>query len=596
MKEGRAIQARFRRGEHKQQPEDQCGRQFAKLMSKGKTKSALQLLSNEGIGKPFHLDERIYMDGTSRSVCEILEDKHPPSQPATLEAIVDKDPEPVHHVVFYSIDAQRKKSMALRTEGARAAGPSGVDAAGWRRLCCSFGRASQDLCESVAATARRLCTCLVDPKTISPILASRLIALDKNPGVRPIGIGELSRRIIAKAVLSVVGDDVQEVTGTRQLCGGQTSGIEAGVHSIRRAFEGNNAEAALLVDAANAFNSLNRAVALQNVRKLCPSLGNILTNCYRVPTDLLWTVIGFYQEKVQHKEILWQCRCTLLLQFHSLISCSLKSNRSGMLMMWLLLVKLANLRHGWNDTISHGANFGYFVNAKKTWLVVKPEHYQSAVDAFDETSVRITTEGRPHLGTPLGSIQYRRNFVEAKIEDWNKGIVALSKVATAHPHAAYAALTHGFSSKWVFLSRVVPGLDLQILEDSLRSTLIPAVTGRLPFTASQKITSPLTSAILSGDNDYSYQIHLDQISAKLEVKSAKRECQQREIVSKSELQTLEKLCSVTYREPWSLHKSAFYDALALRYSWSPQRLPSNCVCGSKLSIDHALYCPKGGFP
>ncbi len=128
MKEGRAIQARLRRGQHKQQPEDQCGRQFAKLMSKGKTKSALQLLSNEGIGKPFHLDERIYMDGTSRSVREILEDKHPPSQPATLEAIVDKDPEPVHHVVFDSIDAQRIKSMALRTQGA--AGPSGVDAAG----------------------------------------------------------------------------------------------------------------------------------------------------------------------------------------------------------------------------------------------------------------------------------------------------------------------------------------------------------------------------------------------------------------------------------------------------------------------------------
>ncbi len=45
-----------------------------------------------------------------------------------------------------------------------------------------------------------------------------------------------------------------------------------------------------------------------------------------------------------------------------------------------------------------------------------------------------------------------------------------------------------------------------------------------------------------------------------------------------------------------LHKSAFYEALALRYSWSPQRLPSNCVCGSKLSIDHAFSCPKGGFP
>ncbi len=52
--------------------------------------------------------------------------------------------------------------------------------------------------------------------------------------------------------------------------------------------EDNDSEAALLVDAANAFNSLNRAVALQNIRKLCPSSGNVLVNCYRVPTDELF--------------------------------------------------------------------------------------------------------------------------------------------------------------------------------------------------------------------------------------------------------------------------------------------------------------------
>ncbi len=33
-----------------------------------------------------------------------------------------------------------------------------------------------------------------------------------------------------------------------------------------------------------------------------------------------------------------------------------------------------------------------------------------------------------------------------------------------------------------------------------------------------------------------------------------RSNQQRENVTKSELQTLEKVCSVTYREPWSLPK------------------------------------------
>lgn len=36
----------------------------------------------------------------------------------------------------------------------------------------------------------------------------RLITLDKNPGVHPIGIGEAVQRIIVKAVLTVIGESV----------------------------------------------------------------------------------------------------------------------------------------------------------------------------------------------------------------------------------------------------------------------------------------------------------------------------------------------------------------------------------------------------
>lgn len=43
-------------------------------------------------------------------------------------------------------------------------------------------------------------------------------------------------------------------------------------------------------------------------------------------------------------------------------------------------------------------------------------------------------------------------------------------------------------------------------------------------------------------------------------------------------------------------KGAFRDALALRYGWQPINLPSNCVCGSSLTVEHALSCAKGGFP
>jgi len=101
---------------------------------------------------------------------------------------------------------------------------------------------------------------------LSSLLACRLIALDKHPGIRPIGIGDTARRIIAKAVLYVVRPDVQEASGCIQLCGGQIAGIEAMVHAVRKAFKSEESIALLLADASNVFNSLNRQVALHNIR------------------------------------------------------------------------------------------------------------------------------------------------------------------------------------------------------------------------------------------------------------------------------------------------------------------------------------------
>ena len=47
---------------------------------------------------------------------------------------------------------------------------------------------------------------------------------------------------------------------------------------------------------------------------------------------------------------------------------------------------------------------------------------------------------------------------------------------------------------------------------------------------------------------------------------------------------------------FALHKTAFHDALALRYGQLPLQMPSHCTCGSNFSIEHALSCTKGGFP
>ena len=280
--EGRTIQYRLKTSNHHNS--NSLSQTFAKLMFSGKTAAAMQLLSSApGKGGVLHLDDTIPGSG---KVYDILKSKHPVAAPLHSEALLSDDAAstPVHPVIFDALDGPVIKAAALRTSGA--AGPSGIDAHGWRRLCSSFCSASEELCSSIAILARRLCTTFIDPEMISSLMACRLIALDKRPGVRPIGIGETVRRIIAKAVLSVISNDIQHAAGSLQLCAGQPSGGEAAVHSMREVFNNDDTEGMLLIDATNAFNSLNRAVALHNIQRLCPAFSTILVNTYRHPASL----------------------------------------------------------------------------------------------------------------------------------------------------------------------------------------------------------------------------------------------------------------------------------------------------------------------
>ena len=152
-------------------------------------------------------------DSTQETVLDVLKSKHPPAQPGSPDALIkaDADPPVVPTVIFEQITGSSIRSAALCTKGA--AGPSGIDAHGWKRLCTAFKSASRDLCHALTTVAKRLGTTIVATEALSPLLTCWLIALDKCPGVRPIGICETSRQIIAKAVLSVAKEDLQEAAG-----------------------------------------------------------------------------------------------------------------------------------------------------------------------------------------------------------------------------------------------------------------------------------------------------------------------------------------------------------------------------------------------
>ena len=214
--------------------------------------------------------------------------------------------------------------------------------------------------------AKRLCTQFVDPSGISSFLACWLIALNKKPGVRPIGIGDTARRIIAKAILMTIKCDVQEVAGSLQLCAGQIAGTEPAVHALRSSFDSENCEALPLVDASNAFNSLNRQTALRNIRKQCPPLATVLINSYGAETDLF--VDG---EAIKYSEGTTQGD-PLAMPMYALATIPLiKLLNQGANQVWYAddaaaMGKIQQVRTWWDQIVKLGPGFGYHANAAKT--------------------------------------------------------------------------------------------------------------------------------------------------------------------------------------------------------------------------------------
>ena len=148
------------------------------------------------------------------------------------------------------------KAISL-TKGA--GGPSHMDAELYRHILTSkkFKKENKELRDQIANLAKPLATECVDPYTLESFVACRLIPLDKNPGVRPIGVGEILRRTIGKCVGWVLKNDIQLSAGPLQVATGLQSGAEAAIHAMREIFENDETEEIILVDVSNAFNSLN---------------------------------------------------------------------------------------------------------------------------------------------------------------------------------------------------------------------------------------------------------------------------------------------------------------------------------------------------
>ena len=167
MSEGRTIQLHFNQKPHQRRSDKQTTKTFSKLMIEGKVRAAMRLISESSCGSPLNLDSCTGPNPTDETVREILSKKHPPAQPPRQSSLIISDAPTIelHPIHFEKIDGPTIRSTALKTDGA--AGPSGLDAAAWKRMSTSFKSTSVDLCDAVATIGRWICSSFVDPKGLS---------------------------------------------------------------------------------------------------------------------------------------------------------------------------------------------------------------------------------------------------------------------------------------------------------------------------------------------------------------------------------------------------------------------------------------------
>ena len=480
LREGRAIQKTFKSSMKKDESPEHISKTFTKLMLQGKVQAALRLLDKgETAGVAVVNDETL----------KILRELHPDSKPACEQVLMQGEIPYFDPIIFSNIDEGSIAKAAMRTRGA--AGPSGMDAEGWRRILVSknYGATGKDIRIAFAKMTRALCTREVtsseSTSSLEAYTACRLIPLQKKPtGVRPIGIGEVTRRIIGKAIIQEIKPELAECAGSLQLCAGQKSGCEAAAHAMREIFQEEETDAILLVDASNAFNSLNREAMLHDIRYLCPPLATYVRNCYRNPSRLYIAgggEISSAEGSTQGDPSAMPAYAIGILPLLTMLKPS--ENPEGMKHVAYADdigggSTLEKLRAWWDSCVLNGPALGYYPKSSKSWLIVKENQLENSQRIFAGTGIKITTEGKKYLGGFIGKDTAAIEYVNDLVDSWIKQLDELVNIAKSEPQVAYTAFTAGFIHKMTYFIRTIPNLQdtMKRIDEKIDKEFIPVIT------------------------------------------------------------------------------------------------------------------------
>ena len=141
--------------------------------------------------------------------------------------------------IFIPVDITEEPVGLEAQKRLGSSGPRGTDLEALQGWLMKFGEDSTRLRKSVEIFVYWLSNGSPPWAAYRAFMSGCLIALYKQPGVRPVGVGEMWWHIFVKIVLNIAGLEETMSCQYDQLCAGIKVGIDGTIHGVQALWEKN---------------------------------------------------------------------------------------------------------------------------------------------------------------------------------------------------------------------------------------------------------------------------------------------------------------------------------------------------------------------
>ena len=302
------------------------------------------------------------------------------------------------------------------------------------------------------------------PEFLAQHLAgASLLALQKpGGGIRPIAIGEVLRRLVAKCLCNTYEREATEYLWPKQIGVAAPLGAEVGSQTVRQWCERNQTSEDKLIfvaDFENAFNTIDRGRFLREVRHHMPGLARWAEWCYGRPSNLFFDgMVIKSQVGVQQGDPLGPLFFALAL--HPVLE--QVGNIPGLDLSFsylddmVMAGKQSAVASGIAQLKTSAGSLGLRLNMSKCELVpAVPGGDGITWELFDQSMPRKLDGCFKLLGAPIGTAEYCQSLTDKRAAKVQGSLDAIGELPD--PQVALALLRSCASfGKMVFSARATP--------------------------------------------------------------------------------------------------------------------------------------------